>query len=265
MSLSFDQVQQFKIDGYLVLERALSKETCEFLKSLANDHLQRRIEPFELEADLKYPGSPVSSAAAGGETIRRLLLAERRSTQLFDVAQRKQTLQSVQQILGGDEVWLNPNHHNCLMTKQPEHSSETLWHRDTRYWNFDNKYLINAWYALGDELVENGAMKILPGSHRWEVQERALDAEQFLILDHPSNQRRLETARVVTLKQGDALLFSAHCFHAAGKNQTDKTKLSLVFTYHNEHTHPIAGTRSSVLNEIRLPYSNNSTSVESNY
>lgn len=252
MSLSPDQVQQFKIDGYLILKNALSQQNCEAIKALTVDHLTDRVEPYELEADLNYPGAPISSAAAGGDTIRRLLLAESRSPELFDIAHRTQTLQGIQQILGGKEVWLNPNHHNCLMTKQPEFSSETLWHRDTRYWSFDNKYLINAWYALGDELKDNGAMKILPGSHRWEVQEDALDKEQFLILDHPSNQSRLETSRVVTLEQGDVLLFSAHCFHAAGKNQTNYAKFSLVFTYHNEHTHPIAGTRSSLLDEVRV-------------
>lgn len=252
MSLSPDQVQQFKIDGYLVIENALSQQRCEELKQLANEHLQKRIAPYELEADLSYPGAPLSADEAGGETIRRLLLAERRSPKLLEIAKLELILNSIQQILGGDEVWLSPNHHNCLMTKQPQFSSETLWHRDTRYWNFNNKYLINAWYALGNELKENGAMKLLPGSHRWEVQDDAVDAEQFLIVDHPYNQCRLKTERVVTLNQGDVLLFSAHCFHAAGKNLTDAAKYSLVFTYHNEQTQPIIGTRSNHLPEVRL-------------
>ena len=241
MSLSPAQIQQFKIDGYLVLPAALNKKELNALQQLTEQHLAQRIEPFELEAHVSYPGAPKSTDAAGGKTIRRLLHAYKRDSQLTQLAKRQNITQAIQQILGSESLQLNPNHHNCIMTKLPEFSSETLWHRDTRYWDFNNKYLVNAWFALGDERQENGAMKILPGSHRWEVQDDALDSAQFLKLDHPYNQDRLATQRLVTLNAGDLLLFSAHCFHAAGKNTTTKPKYSLVFTYHGESTHGLSG------------------------
>jgi len=78
---------------------------------------------------------------------------------------------------------------------------------------------------LGDEKAENGGMLILPGSHRWDVSADALDEAQFLI---------------------------AHCFHAAGKNTTDKQKYSLVFTYHGEDTKALLNTKSSTLPPILL-------------
>ena len=249
--LSPAQIQQFKIDGYLVLPKLLSDEQRLSLRELTQQHLDKRTPPFELETDVQYPGAPSSQDEQGGETIRRLLLAYQRDTLFKDIATRPDIIQSVQHILGCEELYLNPNHHNCVMTKQPAFSSETLWHRDTRYWQFSNKYLINAWFALGDEQLENGAMKILPGSHRWEVQEDALDEAQFLKLDHPYNQDRLATQRLVTLNAGDALLFSAHCFHAAGKNTTEQAKYSLVFTYHGESTKPIGG-RSIKLDAIKV-------------
>lgn len=251
-SLSFAQVQQFKIDGYLVLPKLLNSAEVDELRNLTKDHSDRRIKPFELEASVKYPGAPSDENAEGGETIRRLLMAYQRHGDFRQQAQRQEIVNSIKQILECDSVMLNPNHHNCVMTKQPEFSSETLWHRDTRYWNFSDKYLINAWFALGDEQEQNGAMRILPGSHRWEVKERALDSAQFLKLDHPDNQYRLATQRLVTLNRGDVLLFSAHCFHAAGKNVTNKPKYSLVFTYHGETTTPIDGTHSASQEEVTL-------------
>jgi len=75
-------------------------------------------------------------------------------------------------------------------------------------------------------------MKILPGSHRWEVHEGALDQAQFLKLDH-------------------CVLFSAHCFHAAGKNTTTEAKYSLVFTYHSEKTQGVDG-RSTEIKPIQV-------------
>ena len=252
MTLTNAQIQQFKIDGYLVLPNVLSTNKCKQLRELIERHLQQRIHPIELEANVHYPGAPESESAVGGSTIRRLLMAFQRDPLLTNLANHGATTRAIQQILKCQTVYLNPNHHNCVMTKQPAYSSKTLWHRDTRYWNFDNKYLINAWFALGNEYQENGSLKILPGSHRWEVTDNALDDAQFLKLDHADNIERLVTQRMVNLNAGDALLFSAHCFHAAGKNTTEKPKFSAVFTYHDENTSPIKGTHSAKMDEIEL-------------
>lgn len=250
MSLNFAQIQQFKIDGYLVLPALLSESETDFLRDLTQTHLKQRINPFELEAEVHYPGAPDSSNAEGGGTIRRLLMAYQRDVAFQNLAKHRNIVHAVKEILDSSSCLLNPNHHNCVMTKQPAYSSETLWHRDTRYWNFSDKYLINAWFALGNETQQNGAMKILPGSHRWEVQEQALDEDQFLKLDHSDNKDRLATQRLLTLNKGDVLLFSAHCFHAAGKNHTQDSKFSMVFTYHGESTQAIAGTHSASRDEI---------------
>jgi len=252
MSLSHAQIQQFKIDGYLVLPNTLTARDCLDLTSATKAHLSKRIEPFELEAQVNYPGSPPNIDAVGGQTIRRLLMAYQRDKLFKSNAERPAIIDSIKQILNTEKLLLNPNHHNCVMTKLPEFSSETLWHRDTRYWHFNNKYLINAWFALGDEQQHNGAMKILPGSHRWDVQDDALDQAQFLKPNHPDNKSRLETQRLINLNAGDVLLFSAHCFHAAGKNVTDQAKLSMVFTYHGSKTNPIPGTHSASRPEILI-------------
>lgn len=250
--LSHAQIQQFKIDGYLVLRGLINERERFELRTVTQAHLNKRIAPFELEADVHYPGSPATADAEGGSTIRRLKQAYNRDSVFRAIAERPDITAGIRQILDSKSLILNPNHHNCVMTKLPQYSSETLWHRDTRYWNFSDKYLINAWCALGDERQQNGAMKILPGSHRWEVREAALDEAQFLRLDHPDNMGRLKTQRLVELDAGDVLLFSAHCFHAAGRNVTNQAKYSLVFTYHGESTNPLPDTNSALLPEITV-------------
>ena len=252
MPLTSAQIQQFKIDGYLVLPALLKAPEVDQLRLITEQHYAQRIEPFELEAHINYPGAPSNTESEGGNTIRRLLMAFQRKSEFAEQARRPEIIGGIKQILDTEVLLLNPNHHNCVMTKQPAYSSETLWHRDTRYWNFSDKYLINAWFALGDEQLANGAMKILPGSHRWDIKEHALDKAQFLKLEHPDNQYRLATQRLVTLNKGDVLLFSAHCFHAAGKNNTTQAKFSMVFTYHGDSTTPIDGTHSAKLPEISL-------------
>ncbi|GHA00710.1 phytanoyl-CoA dioxygenase [Arenicella chitinivorans] len=252
--LSHAQIQQFKIDGYLVLRGLINERELVALRSITKAHLNKRIAPFELEAEVHYPGAPASTTAEGGSTIRRLKQAYHRDNTFRAIAERSEITAGIRQILGSKSLFLNPNHHNCVMTKLPQHSSETLWHRDTRYWHFSDKYLVNAWCALGDERQPNGAMKILPGSHRWDVRESALDEAQFLRVDHADNIGRLKTQRLVELDAGDVLLFSAHCFHAAGRNTTDKAKYSLVFTYHGESTRPLPDTTSDQRPELVVPH-----------
>lgn len=251
-ALSPAQIQQFKIDGYLVLPALLTKPLAAQILGVARQQLADKTPPFELEADVAYPGAPLSRRAAGGATIRRLLRAYDRNPLFQALARQAMVVQGIKKILGVRALYLNPNHHNCVMTKQPAHSSATLWHRDTRYWHFTDKYLINVWFALRDEHAANGAIKVLPGSHRWEVPTNALDAQQFLKLDHADNQARLATARVVELNAGDALLFSAHTFHAAAKNTTAQSKFSLVYTYHGAGTRPLENTRSATYPPILI-------------
>jgi phytanoyl-CoA hydroxylase len=159
---------------------------------------------------------------------------------------------AIRQLLECEELRLNLNHHNCIMTKQPEFSSETLWHRDTRYWRFDNGNLVNAWLALGDEAEINGGMKALPGSQRWDIPEEDLDEAEFLLPDSQANRERISTAVIIELNAGDLLLFNANVFHAAGRNRSAATKFSLVFTYHGPDTHPQPGTRSANLEEVSI-------------
>ncbi len=251
-SLSLSQVQQFKIDGYLVLPKLLDLSLTEQLLGIALQQLKTRDAPFELEAEVAYPGAPNSQQSTGGGTIRRLLRAYDRHVLFSETAKHPIITEGIREILDVKKLNINPNHHNCVMTKQPAYSSETLWHRDTRYWHFTDKYLINAWFPLRDERAANGAIRVLPGSHRWEVPEHALDAHQFLRLDHEYNQERLATQRVVELNAGDVLLFSAHTFHAAGKNQTDQTKFSMVYTYHGDNTRGIAKSKSAILDPIPI-------------
>ena len=250
--LSTKQKNQFVRDGYLILPNLLSSKELDSLRAVIDQQLEQRETPYELETDVLYPGAPESEGSPGGSTIRRLLNAYDRHPEFQGCAQNPAIMVAIKTLLSAQKIFLTPNHHNCVMTKQPEFSSQTNWHRDTRYWHFNNKYLINAWYALGDETAKNGGMLILPGSHRWDVDANVLDDAQFLIEDHPNNQARLSLAEQVDLRAGDCLLFSAHCFHAAGSNQTTQSKYSLVFTYHSESTQSIAGTKSNKLSSIQL-------------
>lgn len=244
--------KQFDQNGFLVL-KAFGSMQLENIQRAANQELSQRSKPIELETDVKYPGAPESQSVSGGTTPRRLLQAFARNKVFAQWASNAAVASTLKEILQCKQLWLNPNHHNCLMTKLPDFSSDTLWHRDTRYWSFDTPNLINTWLALGSERAENGALMVIPGSHKITLEPDQLDNGQFLNPYHPKNRSLLASAIPVELAAGDMLVFSANIFHAASRNLTDKAKLSLVFTYHGEDTNPLNQSRSATLPEILIP------------
>jgi phytanoyl-CoA hydroxylase len=243
--------QQFHHQGFLVLPQFATAPFCEEVITLAQQHLTQQTGPMEYEADTAYPGAPESRSAEGGHTVRRLLQAYARDPLLANWATTPALVQILQQLLG-PQVLLTQAHHNCIMTKQPRYSTATSWHRDSRYWHFQRAELVSSWLALRNETPENGCLLVIPGSHRMNIQPEQFDQRQFLRTDLAQNEGLLGQAQTVPLRQGDLLLFHSNLFHAAGRNQTDNTKFSLVFAWRAQNNPPEVGTRSASLPEIVL-------------
>ena len=72
----------------------------------------------------------------------------------------------------------------------------------------------------------------------------------FLRPDLLENKLLIQQATTVELAPGDVLFFHSRLFHAAGRNLSDETKLSVVFTYHQAANKPISNTRSARFSSI---------------
>ena len=187
----------------------------------------------------------------GGRTIRRLRQAFSRDPVFSKLVKESFLLNRLQQLLG-PQVVMPLAHHNCVMTKHPEYSSDTGWHQDIRFWSFAEPNLVNTWVALGDETLTNGCLRLLPGSHRMTFDRHQQDENLFFREDLPQNQELLDSAVSAELSAGDVLFFHAKCFHAATRNYSDKTKYSAVFTFRSLDNPPLTGSRSAELPELLL-------------
>ncbi len=244
------QNQCFEKDGYLIRRGLVDDAASKQLVALIDRSLNPALAPVEFEADVHYPGAPSSRVAPGGNTPRRLLHAYSRDDQFQAIGRHPQVVATLQGLMRTDELLLSQNHHNCVMTKHPGFSSVTSWHQDIRYWRFDRPELISVWLALGSENQANGCLLVLPGSHRWDLDPGRFDASLFLRTDLPENEVLLAKAVPVELERGDILFFHSRTLHAAGQNQSDTVKRTLVYTYRAADNQPIPETRSSVFDDI---------------
>ena len=239
-----DELARFERDGFLIVRGLAGETQRQRMLEVTLDGLARLVEPIEFEADLHYPGAPDSRTAAGGHTVRRLKQALSRDYSFVEWITHPALVARLVQLLG--PAYFCPlAHHNCIMAKQPAFSSDTGWHQDIRYWSFDRPDLVSTWLALGDEREENGCLRVIPGSHRLELDRGRFDAALFFRDDLEANRELIDRAIPVLLAPGDLLLFHCRLIHAAGANRTADVKLSLVFTSHAADNRPIAGTRSA--------------------
>jgi phytanoyl-CoA hydroxylase len=249
--LTPSQIFQFKNFGYVVVPEFSPLSYCESVIAIARSDLKQQVMPIEYEADVCYPGAPLSRTAEGGNTARRLLRATQRNTKLMDWATSDSLKVILRQLLG-EQIFLSQSHHNCIMTKKPTFSSSTGWHRDNRNWKFERPDLVSAWLALTNEHEENGCLWVIPNSHKWEIDSYQLDKHQFLRTDFDRNIDLIKNAVPILLNEGDLLLTHSNLFQAAGRNTTTKTMYSMAFTYRAADNLPIRGTRSASVAEIPL-------------
>ena len=246
------EVKTFWHDGFLLRESFADSDTTLQLRRIAEAHLDQQLAPIEYEVDVQYPGAPASAEAAGADTSRRLLQAYSRHGNFRRWASGRNLYLTLAKLFADSTIRLSQCHHNCIMTKQPGYSSVTRWHQDNRYWSFDEQNLISVWLALSDENTRNGCLRVIPGSHRLELQPGQFDAAQFLRTDLTSTKSLAGSAVSIEMHAGDVLFFHSKLIHAAGRNLTDATKYSLVFTYHTANNHPIMQTRSARFPSIGL-------------
>lgn len=244
-----DEVARFQRDGYAIVRGLADERLRREMLAATHDGLAREIGPVEYEAETHYPGAPASTEEAGGRTIRRLKQAHSRHFAFTEWAMHPGVLGRLRQLLGPDVV-MPLAHHNCIMTKQPQFSSDTGWHQDIRYWSYTRPELVSVWLALGPERIENGCLRVIPGTQKIAFDRSRLDDALFVRDDLPENQELIAQALPVELAAGDVLFFHARTVHAASRNHTDQTKYSVVSTYRPADNLPIAGSRSAALPEL---------------
>jgi ectoine hydroxylase-related dioxygenase (phytanoyl-CoA dioxygenase family) len=100
----------------------------------------------------------------------------------------------------------------------PRQGSQTL-HRDRLAWGphlpATLEPQLNTMWALTDFTFENGATRVVPGSHRWDWERRA-DPEQMTFAEMPA---------------GSVLLYTGSVLHSGGANNSDSARLGLNITY----------------------------------
>lgn len=242
MKLSDAQLAQFDHDGFILLRGFVDKKRCEAILEAAKEEIEKRNPPIETEGEYVETDNP---------TLRRLRQVYDRRQEFRDWMTEEEIRPMLAQVLGETPV-LTLAHHNSIMTKMPSTSTETCWHQDRRYWNFENDNLVSVWLALGEEKMENGVLEFIPGSHKLTYKPEQFDAKICFMTGLPENDAIIANKVHYDLHPGDVIIFHSRTLHHAFENRTDKPKISFVYTVKAQSNQAKPGTRSSNFPEIVL-------------
>jgi ectoine hydroxylase-related dioxygenase (phytanoyl-CoA dioxygenase family) len=190
-----DEKRQLDTDGYLVLENLMGESLL--------DRVRRRVdELFEQEGD--QAGSEFKQEPGS----RRLANLVDKGELFEDVIQTPRVLECMEHVLGPRFKLSSLN----VRSADPENGWAQPLHADSGALADDRGYWVcNSVWILDDFTLENGATRLVPGSHRWGRIPQ--DVVTDLYAPHP--QEMLLTGRA-----GTVVVMNAHMWHGGTANRT---------------------------------------------
>lgn len=156
----------------------------------------------------------------GGEALAR---------EFFDFVSDEALLDVVEQIIGPDIIlWAS-----AVFCKPATTGLEVPWHQDGQYWPIRPRATVTVWIALDDVGVDNGCMRVIPGSHRAGEFSHEISPREDLVLNNVLNDPRLDLTRVrnIELEAGQVSLHDVELVHGSLPNTSGRRRAGFAVRY----------------------------------
>lgn len=213
--------RQMQDNGYCVINDILTTDFLDELRHETESLMENWVRPEEF----KYQGQHVVTHGKDNEVVQRLLDWKPARQALADMQYDDFTAQ-------GSII---------LLTKDPGEPA-LYWHQDWMQWN--DPMSLSPWpqtiflsYYLQDTSVENGCLKVIPGTHRKRIDlhDQMVPAHEqgarFIPEDHPVMFSDHPDQVDVPVKACSLVLADARVLHSAYRNQTNDRR-TLVLAWH---------------------------------
>ncbi|HYE57306.1 MAG TPA: phytanoyl-CoA dioxygenase family protein [Rhodothermales bacterium] len=165
-----------------------------------------------------------------GETTKDIREWHETSTYLFEIATNPKILDLVEGVLGPNFYMWASN----FFIKEPYSTATVGWHQDAYYWPMAPHHSVTVWLAFDDVDEENGAMLLIPGSHRGGVirHRRSTETSSVLTLELEDGSD-FSSANAVrfNLKAGEVSLHDDRAIHGSPANPSGRRRAGLTIRY----------------------------------
>ena len=138
--------------------------------------------------------------------------------------------------------------------KMPWSDTETPWHQDLAYLGRFAGTIrsLHFWIPLQDTSVEGGALRFVPGSHRWALLDHGRAYERNPHVLRAMRSPDVRSAEAVPLRRGDVSIHTSRTLHASGPNRTDGPRKAWIIHFGDTS---VVSKHLMKLRDLMLPWS----------
>jgi len=230
MELSKQQIEDYHRDGFLIIPDVFNAEEVESLRG-------------EIERLKQLECKTIFREREGA--VRSIFLVHEKDSPVFSQPFRSLTrsprvLAPAKQLLGNEDTYVM---HTKINVKPALEGTGWLWHQDHGYWVHDGYPegdLLTALVLLGDTKEIQGALYMIPGSHRLGLQDHYFDESKAA---YQLPQRAVQTSRLKEImrdapapvpivgKAGTLVIFHCLTIHGSGVNMSADNRWQAYITY----------------------------------
>jgi non-heme Fe2+,alpha-ketoglutarate-dependent halogenase len=161
-------------------------------------------------------------------------------TWLNDLIRHPRILDAVEDIVGPDILCWGTS----FFIKEPRNPGYVSWHQDSTYWGLEPPDIITAWVAFTDSNRANGAMRVIPETHKLDqvphhdtfAAENLLSRGQEILVD--VDERK---AVMLELAAGEMSLHHVRLIHGSDPNPSDERRIGFAIRYIPTYVRQVAG------------------------
>ena len=229
--LTQEQCDFYDENGYIGVEAVLSAEEVADLQRVTDEFVEKSREVTE-HTDI-FDLEPGHTAA--NPRVRRIKSPALYHTVYDQTLRHPKVLDIVEQLIGSGVRY---NGHKLNM-KYPEFGSPVEWHQDWAFYPHTNDDLLAVGIVIDDMTVENGALMIIPGSHKGPTLDHHQNGAFIGAVTDPDFTP--ESAVPVELKAGGITIHHVRALHGSAPNTSDKPRRLLLFQYCAVDAWPLKG------------------------
>jgi ectoine hydroxylase-related dioxygenase (phytanoyl-CoA dioxygenase family) len=147
----------------------------------------------------------------------------------LELATHPAVLDLVEGVIGPDILV----HTSTMFWKDPHDPAFVSWHQDAHYLGLDTPSMVTAWVALSDSTVDNGCMRVIPGTHHAHLPHATVPSGRNLVTSGLQYQGEIDESTAVdfALEAGQASLHHADLLHGSRPNRSDGPRVGFVVRY----------------------------------
>lgn len=147
----------------------------------------------------------------------------------YDLATDPRILDIAEDVIGPNIIV----HTTSIFRKNANDGAWVPWHQDGHYWGLSIPRLVSAWIALSESNVENGCVRVIPGSHDSRLPHKTIRTGDSMLASGLRLDTEPDESTVVNvvLSPGAISLHHVNLVHGSGQNRTNNPRIGFAVRY----------------------------------